>query len=73
MSTATQIVPRAVVTQVGSPWGLGRISHVLYKLPNYVYDTDAKYAQATSAYIVDTGIYTAHSVRIHEKYSLVYC
>jgi hypothetical protein len=51
----------AYVTQSSPPWGLGRISH-RSGTTSYVYDNSA--GSGTCAYIVDTGIYTAHPVRI---------
>lgn len=49
---------KALTTQSGAPWGLGRISHVNKGSTSYVYDTTA--GTDTCAYIIDTGIYTAH-------------
>ncbi|GAW21611.1 hypothetical protein ANO14919_111340 [Xylariales sp. No.14919] len=51
----------AYVTQSSSTWGLARISHKSRTATGYVYDSTA--GTGTCAYIVDTGIYTAHSVR----------
>ncbi|KAK7183573.1 subtilisin-like serine protease-like protein PR1A [Paraphaeosphaeria sporulosa] len=50
---------RALTTQSGAPWGLGRISHVAKGSTSYVYDTTA--GADTCSYVIDTGIYTAHS------------
>jgi subtilisin family serine protease len=44
--------------QAGVPWGLARISHKTTGATNYVYDPSA--GAGTCAYIIDTGIYTAH-------------
>ncbi|KAI3333034.1 proteinase T-like protein [Ustulina deusta] len=49
----------AYVTQSGSTWGLARVSHHSVSASGYVYDSTA--GAGTCAYIVDTGIYTAHS------------
>jgi hypothetical protein len=49
------------VSQSGAPWGLGRISHKAKGSTTYVYDDSA--GAGTCAYVIDTGIYTAHSVR----------
>src|ERR1700742_276142 len=44
--------------QSGAPWGLGRISHRQVGSTDYTYDASA--GAGTCAYIIDTGIYTAH-------------
>ncbi|KAF2968113.1 hypothetical protein GQX73_g5419 [Xylaria multiplex] len=49
----------AYVTQSSSTWGLARISHKSRTATGYVYDDTA--GAGTCAYIIDTGIYTAHS------------
>ncbi|KAL1591723.1 hypothetical protein SLS60_011722 [Paraconiothyrium brasiliense] len=49
---------RALTTQTSAPWGLGRISHVSKGSTSYIYDTTA--GAGTCAYVIDTGIYTAH-------------
>ncbi|KAK4151133.1 peptidase S8/S53 domain-containing protein [Chaetomidium leptoderma] len=49
----------ALVSQSGAPWGLGRISHQAKGSTSYVYDDSA--GAGTCAYVIDTGIYTAHS------------
>ncbi|KAI0470218.1 proteinase T-like protein [Xylaria cf. heliscus] len=49
----------AFVTQASSTWGLARISHKSRTATGYVYDETA--GAGTCSYIVDTGIYTAHS------------
>jgi subtilisin family serine protease len=49
----------AYVSQTGAPWGLGRISHKATGSTTYVYDSSA--GAGTCAYIIDTGIYAAHS------------
>jgi len=48
------------VSQSGAPWGLGRISHENKGSKTYVYDDSA--GEGTCAYVIDTGIYTAHPV-----------
>lgn len=53
------ITINAYVSQTGAPWGLGRISHRAKGSTTYVYDNSA--GAGTCAYIIDTGIYTAHS------------
>lgn len=47
-------------SQANAPWGLGRISHHDKGSTSYVYDDSA--GVGTCAYVIDTGIYTAHSV-----------
>ncbi|KAK4121186.1 serine protease [Parathielavia appendiculata] len=47
------------VSQTGAPWGLGRISHKAKGSTTYVYDDSA--GAGTCSYVIDTGIYTAHS------------
>ncbi|KAI1304533.1 peptidase S8/S53 domain-containing protein [Xylaria venustula] len=47
------------VTQSDSTWGLARVSHHSLSGAGYVYDGSA--GAGTCAYIVDTGIYTAHT------------
>lgn len=49
---------RAWVQQVGSTWGLSRISHQANTSKTYNYDDSA--GGGTCAYIIDTGIFTAH-------------
>ncbi|KAI5781028.1 peptidase S8/S53 domain-containing protein [Peziza echinospora] len=53
-------VKRALVTQTPIPnWGLARISHHATGATNYVYDSTA--GANTWAYILDTGVYAAHT------------
>lgn len=54
----SEIEKKALTTQSGATWGLGRISHVSKGSTSYIYDTTA--GSGTCAYIIDTGIYTAH-------------
>jgi len=49
---------KAYVTQATSTWGLGRISHQARGSTSYTYDNTA--GAGTCAYVIDTGIYTAH-------------
>ncbi|KAJ9165267.1 Subtilisin-like protein [Coniochaeta hoffmannii] len=49
----------AYTTQTGAPWGIARLSHKSPGSTSYVYDTSA--GAGTCAYVIDTGIYTAHS------------
>jgi subtilisin family serine protease len=49
---------RTYVTQSSATWGLGRISHVSKGTSTYVYDDSV--GANTCAYVIDTGIYTAH-------------
>lgn len=49
------------VTQSSSTWGLSRISHHSRTATGYIYDETA--GAGTCSYIIDTGIYTAHTVR----------
>lgn len=46
-------------TQSGAPWGLGSISHRTAGSTTYLYDESA--GEGTFAYVVDTGINTAHT------------
>ncbi|KAI5859626.1 subtilisin-like protein [Durotheca rogersii] len=48
----------AYTTQTGATWGISRLSHRT-GTNGYVYDSSA--GAGTCAYIIDTGIYTAHS------------
>ncbi|RYP54759.1 hypothetical protein DL769_010297 [Monosporascus sp. CRB-8-3] len=54
-----ELQERAIVSQSGAPWGLGAISHQGTSSTTYVYDDSA--GSGTCSYVVDTGIYTAHS------------
>lgn len=49
----------ALVSQTGATWGLGRISHRAKGSTTYIYDSSA--GSGTTVYVVDTGIYLAHS------------
>lgn len=49
----------AVVTQTGAPWGLARLSSTTPGTTTYEYDDTA--GSGTCSYIIDTGIYTAHT------------
>lgn len=48
----------ATATEVGAPWGLGRISHLDNGSTTYVYDGSAP--AGTTVYVVDTGVYAEH-------------
>ncbi|OLN81886.1 Alkaline proteinase 2 [Colletotrichum chlorophyti] len=48
----------AIVTQNSAPWGLGAISHRTSGSTQYVYDNAG--GRGTFAYVVDSGINTAH-------------
>ncbi|QSZ34964.1 hypothetical protein DSL72_007826 [Monilinia vaccinii-corymbosi] len=48
-----------LTTQNGSTWGLGRISHKAKGTTSYIYDSTA--GSGATIYVVDTGIYIAHS------------
>ena len=50
----------AFTTQSNAPWGISRLSHKT-GTSGYVYDSSA--GADTCAYVIDTGIYTAHTVR----------
>ncbi|KAL2016436.1 hypothetical protein VTK56DRAFT_3523 [Thermocarpiscus australiensis] len=47
------------VSETGAPWGIARLSHRARGSTTYVYDDSA--GAGTCAYVIDTGIYTAHS------------
>jgi subtilisin family serine protease len=49
----------AYVSQSGAPWGISRLSHKTAGSTTYVYDSSA--GEGTCSYVIDTGIYTAHS------------
>ncbi|KAK8098024.1 uncharacterized protein PG998_013510 [Apiospora kogelbergensis] len=49
----------AYVTQSNPPWGIARVSHKSRNTASYTYDSSA--GAGTCAYVIDTGIYTAHS------------
>ncbi|KAK1499055.1 subtilase [Colletotrichum cuscutae] len=49
----------ALVTQTGAPWGLGTISHKTSGSTSYIYDSAG--GTGTFAYVVDSGINTAHT------------
>jgi subtilisin family serine protease len=46
------------LTQTNATWGLGRLSHKAKGVSTYLYDSSA--GTGTCAYIIDTGIFTAH-------------
>jgi oryzin len=49
----------ALTTETGAPWGLGTVSHKTSGSTSYIYDSNA--GTGTFAYIVDTGLNTAHT------------
>ncbi|TLD26542.1 hypothetical protein PspLS_04323 [Pyricularia sp. CBS 133598] len=49
----------AIVTQTGAPWGLARISSTSRGGTTYRYDDSA--GVGTCSYVIDTGLYAAHS------------
>jgi subtilisin family serine protease len=57
-SAKATLEKKTFVTQGSSTWGLGRISHANRGTSSYTYDDTA--GAGTCAYVVDTGIYTAH-------------
>jgi subtilisin family serine protease len=58
-SAKATLEKKTFVTQGSSTWGLGRISHVNKGTSSYTYDDTA--GTGTCAYVIDTGIYTAHT------------
>ncbi|ATZ54237.1 Bcser1 [Botrytis cinerea B05.10] len=54
-----KVYASALTTQSGSTWGLGRISHRAKGTTSYIYDTTA--GSGVTVYVVDTGVYAAHS------------
>jgi subtilisin family serine protease len=54
----TRVKASALITQSNAPYGLARISHKAKGSTDYVYDASA--GSGTYAYIIDTGINTAH-------------
>jgi oryzin len=56
----------ALTSQTGAPYGLGRISHRAKGSTTYIYDTTA--GSGSRVYVVDTGIYTGHSVCLIVRY-----
>lgn len=53
------VTASALTSQTGAPYGLGRISHRNQDSTTYIYDSTA--GSGVTVYVVDTGIYTAHS------------
>lgn len=50
----------AYTSQTSAPWGLARLSQKTAGKTTYTYDSSA--GEGTCAYVIDTGIYTSHSV-----------
>jgi oryzin len=55
----TKVYASALTTQTGATWGLGRISHRAQDTTTYIYDSTA--GSGVTVYVVDTGVYAAHS------------
>lgn len=53
------VTASTLTSQTGAPYGLGRISHRNQDSTTYIYDSTA--GSGITVYVVDTGIYTAHS------------
>jgi hypothetical protein len=53
---------QALITETESEYGLARISHRTKGATTYIYDESA--GANTTVYVVDSGIYTSHSVSI---------
>ncbi len=49
----------ALTSQSGATYGLGRVSHRSPGATSYVYDSTS--GNGVTIYVVDTGVYTAHS------------
>ncbi|KAK4225619.1 alkaline protease [Podospora fimiseda] len=56
--TGTGTAPRAIVTQLGEPWNLARLSDPTVGSTTYRYDSSA--GAGTCSYVIDTGIQVAH-------------
>ncbi|CAD6456269.1 d8f3fb16-a9a2-4889-868b-a7b6ea0050cf [Sclerotinia trifoliorum] len=54
-----KVYASTLTTQSGATWGLGRISHHAKSTTSYIYDSTA--GSGTTVYVVDTGVYAAHS------------
>ncbi|ESZ93713.1 hypothetical protein SBOR_5898 [Sclerotinia borealis F-4128] len=54
-----KVYASSLTTQSGSTWGLGRLSHHAKSTTSYVYDSTA--GSGVTVYVVDTGVYAAHS------------
>ncbi|KAH8801025.1 peptidase S8/S53 domain-containing protein [Hyaloscypha sp. PMI_1271] len=54
-----KVYANALTSQTGATYGLGRISHRSQDSTTYIYDSSV--GSGTTVYVVDTGIYTAHS------------
>lgn len=48
-----------MTTESGATWGLGSISHRAKGTTTYIYDSTA--GSGVTVYVVDTGVYAAHS------------
>jgi subtilisin family serine protease len=54
-----KVYASALQSQTGAPYGLGRISHKDKGTTTYIYDSTA--GSGATVYVVDTGVYAAHS------------
>ncbi|KAF7879206.1 hypothetical protein EAF04_000404 [Stromatinia cepivora] len=54
-----KVYASTLTTQTGATWGLGRISHRAKSTTSYIYDSTT--GSGTTVYVVDTGVYAAHS------------
>jgi subtilisin family serine protease len=54
-----KVYANALTSQTGAPYGLGRISHRSPGTTTYIYDSTA--GSGATVYVVDTGVYAAHS------------
>jgi len=54
-----RVYASVLTTETGAPWGLGRISHKAKGTTSYIYDSTA--GSGVTVYVVDTGVYAAHS------------
>ena len=54
-----KVYANALTSQSGAPYGLGRISHRSPGTTTYIYDSTA--GSGATVYVVDTGVYAAHS------------
>lgn len=53
----------AYTSQSNAPWGIARLSSKSSGSRTYTYDSSA--GEGTCAYVIDTGIYTGHSVCLY--------
>lgn len=60
------VVAEGYVTDEGSTWGLGRISHRRQGIDDYTYD-EAGHGAGVCAYVIDSGIELDHPVSLSTK------